>query len=186
MRKFAVTCLLAFVPAAVLAQKPAPPAPAQVAQEVRDYRMANEDRIMRELREFLAIPNIASDTPNIQKNAAHLVEMLEARGIEAHLLPITGLADQMAAIEQVLTPEQREQFKPAPIELRKGEASFHHPLMVHGSYANETPWPRRAVVINVFRDGVVSAADEPLLDGVPAIPAGQQIDGRFFPLLFAP
>jgi acetylornithine deacetylase/succinyl-diaminopimelate desuccinylase-like protein len=52
--------------------------------------MDNEDRIMRELSEFLAIPNVASDTPNIQKNAARLVEMLEARGIETHLLPITG------------------------------------------------------------------------------------------------
>src|SRR5213079_979273 len=66
------------------------PAPAQVAQEIREYRMDNEERIVRELTEFLAIPNIASDTPNIQKNAAHLVEMLEARGIETHLLPITG------------------------------------------------------------------------------------------------
>src|SRR5712692_4878524 len=66
-----------------------PPSPAQVAEEVRDYRMDNEDRIVRELNEFLAIPNIASDTPNIQKNAAHLVEMLEARGIETHLLPIS-------------------------------------------------------------------------------------------------
>jgi acetylornithine deacetylase/succinyl-diaminopimelate desuccinylase-like protein len=73
-----------------LAQKSTPPAPEQVAQEVRDYRMNNEDRIVRELSEFLSIPNIASDTPNIQKNAAHLVEMLEARGIETHLLPITG------------------------------------------------------------------------------------------------
>jgi acetylornithine deacetylase/succinyl-diaminopimelate desuccinylase-like protein len=63
---------------------------AQVVQEVRDYRIGNEDRIVRELAEFLAIPNVASDTPNIQKNAAHLVEMLEARGIETHLLPITG------------------------------------------------------------------------------------------------
>jgi len=74
----------------MLAQKSASPAPAQVAQEVRDYRMNNEDRIVRELGEFLAIPNVASDTPNIQRNAAHLVEMLEARGIETHLLPITG------------------------------------------------------------------------------------------------
>jgi acetylornithine deacetylase/succinyl-diaminopimelate desuccinylase-like protein len=90
LRKFVVACLLALVPTAVRAQKPAPPAPAQVAQEVRDYRLANEERIVRELREFLAIPNVASDTPNIQKNAAHLVEMLEARGIEAHPLPITG------------------------------------------------------------------------------------------------
>jgi len=73
-----------------MAQKPATVAPAQVVQEVRDYRMDHEDRIVRELAEFLAIPNVASDTPNIQKNAEHLREMLEARGIETHLLPITG------------------------------------------------------------------------------------------------
>lgn len=90
LRKFAVVSLLAVLPVVALGQKPAHPAPAQVAQEVRDYRMANEERIIRELREFLAIPNVASDTPNIQKNAAHLVEMLEARGIETHLLPVTG------------------------------------------------------------------------------------------------
>jgi acetylornithine deacetylase/succinyl-diaminopimelate desuccinylase-like protein len=82
--------LIAFFSGSALAQKATPPAPAQVAQEVRDYRVDNEDRIIRELSEFLAIPNIASDTSNIQKNAAHLVEMLEARGIETHLLPITG------------------------------------------------------------------------------------------------
>jgi acetylornithine deacetylase/succinyl-diaminopimelate desuccinylase-like protein len=85
-----IALLIVFSPAEMLAQKSTLPAPAQVAQEVRDYRMDNEDRIIRELSEFLAIPNIASDTPNIQKNAAHLVEMLEARGIETHLLPITG------------------------------------------------------------------------------------------------
>ena len=90
MRDIVVTLLIALLPAQVLAQKSAPPAPAQVAQAVRDYRMDNEDRIVRELSEFLAIPNIANDTPNIQKNAAHLVEMLEARGIETHLLPISG------------------------------------------------------------------------------------------------
>src|SRR5271163_4588475 len=73
-----------------MAQKPAPIPPAQVVQEVRDYRMDHEDRIVRELAEFLSIPNVASDTPNIQKNAEHLREMLEARGIETHLLPITG------------------------------------------------------------------------------------------------
>src|SRR5580698_5998696 len=73
-----------------MGQKPAPIPSAQVVQEVRDYRMDHEDRIVRELSEFLSIPNVASDTPNIQKNAEHLREMLEARGIETHLLPITG------------------------------------------------------------------------------------------------
>jgi acetylornithine deacetylase/succinyl-diaminopimelate desuccinylase-like protein len=90
LRNIAVTLLIAFLPSAAFAQKPTALAPAEVARAVREYRMENEDRVIRELSEFLAIPNIASDTPNIQKNAAHLVEMLEARGIETHLLPITG------------------------------------------------------------------------------------------------
>jgi len=66
------------------------PSPQHVIEEVRSYRLANEDRIMRELREFLSIPNVASDTPNIQRNAERLKGMLEARGIETHLLSIEG------------------------------------------------------------------------------------------------
>jgi ectoine hydroxylase-related dioxygenase (phytanoyl-CoA dioxygenase family) len=102
------------------------------------------------------------------------------------LLPRTSFANRMDVIAESLTAEQREAFNPIPIELRAGECSFHHPLMVHGSYANQTARPRRAVVINVFRDGVTSASDAPLLEGVPPIPSGQKIDGQFFPLLFEP
>jgi ectoine hydroxylase-related dioxygenase (phytanoyl-CoA dioxygenase family) len=103
-----------------------------------------------------------------------------------NLLPITGLTDDMNSIRSVLTERQQEHFKPAAIELQKGEASFHHPLMVHGSFENATDFPRRAAVINVFRDGVVSDSDTPPLAGVPVIPAGQKMQGQFFPLLFDP
>jgi ectoine hydroxylase-related dioxygenase (phytanoyl-CoA dioxygenase family) len=103
-----------------------------------------------------------------------------------NLLPITGLTDDMNSIQAVLTEEQQEQFKPVAIELKKGEASFHHPLMVHGSFENSTDIPRRATVINVFRDGVVSDSDTPPLAGVPVIPAGEKMQGQFFPLLFDP
>ncbi len=72
------------------AAEKAPPSPEQIVQQVREYRLQNENRIMRELTELLAIPNVASDTENIQKNAEHLVEMLEARGIATHLFPISG------------------------------------------------------------------------------------------------
>jgi ectoine hydroxylase-related dioxygenase (phytanoyl-CoA dioxygenase family) len=103
-----------------------------------------------------------------------------------NLLPITGLANNMEAIQSVLSPEQRRKFTPVGMELKKGEASFHHPLMIHGSYENSTDQPRRATVINVFREGVVSASDEPLLAGVPAISKGSKMEGQFFPLLFDP
>ncbi len=101
-------------------------------------------------------------------------------------LPITGLAGEMRAIETVLDAEQRELFKPVAIELRAGEAAFHHPRMIHGSYENRSARPRRATVINVFRDGVRSNSDEPLLAGVPVIERGKKIEGQFFPLLFDP
>ncbi len=104
-----------------------------------------------------------------------------------NLLPITGLAGDMEAIRDMLNDEQWEQFNhPAAIELAPGECAFHHPLMVHGSRENSTDRPRRAAVINVVRDGVASGADEPLLQGVPAVPAGQRLDGQFFPLLYSP
>src|SRR6267154_2635314 len=100
------------------------------------------------------------------------------------LLPITGLVKDMRVIESVLSEEQKSRFRPVPIELKQGECSFHHPLMIHGSYANHSDRPRRGPVIHVFRDGVCSASNDPLLAGVPSIPAGDKIDGQFFPLLF--
>jgi len=53
-------------------------------------------------------------------------------------------------------------------------------------YENRSDRPRRATLVNAFRDGVCSASDEPLLAGVPVIPKGQKLEGRFFPLLFDP
>ncbi|MBL9092183.1 MAG: phytanoyl-CoA dioxygenase family protein [Planctomycetaceae bacterium] len=102
-----------------------------------------------------------------------------------NLLPITGLAGKMDAIRKVLTEEQMAQFNPVAIELKKGECSFHHPLLIHGSQENRTDRPRRAVVLNVVRDGVRSDSDDPLLKGVPSVPKGEPIAGQFFPLLKA-
>jgi ectoine hydroxylase-related dioxygenase (phytanoyl-CoA dioxygenase family) len=100
------------------------------------------------------------------------------------LLPITGLAGNMDAIKEVLNPAQWEQFThPVAIELKAGECSFHHPLMVHGSFENRTDRPRRATVINAFKDGTKSDSDQPLLTGVPPVPKGQTMSGQFFPLL---
>lgn len=101
-----------------------------------------------------------------------------------NLLPITGLAGDMNAIRGVLNDAQWEQFQnPVYIELKAGEAAFHHPLMVHGSRENRTDRPRRACVLNVIRDGVCSDTDQPLQQGIPVIPPGQPLTGQFFPQL---
>lgn len=100
------------------------------------------------------------------------------------LLPITGLAGDMDAIRNVLTEAQWERFrKPVAVELKPGECAFHHPLLIHGSFANDTDAPRRAVVLNLVRDGVCSDSSEPLMQGIPVLPPGTPLGGQFFPLL---
>ncbi|HWC16540.1 MAG TPA: phytanoyl-CoA dioxygenase family protein [Terriglobales bacterium] len=102
-------------------------------------------------------------------------------------LPITGLAGDMNAIKTVLTDRQNRQFEnPVAVEVLKGYGAFHHPRLVHGSFANRSNRSRRATVINVMRDGVRSATNEPLLHGVPVIQSGNKVEGQFFPLLFNP
>jgi ectoine hydroxylase-related dioxygenase (phytanoyl-CoA dioxygenase family) len=104
-----------------------------------------------------------------------------------NLLDRTTLAGSMNGLDKFLTDEQKEQFThKVPIEMRRGYGSFHHPLLVHGSYGNESPFPRRAFVLNVFADGTSSNSNETLLNGVPSIEPGKKMEGQFFPLLFDP
>jgi ectoine hydroxylase-related dioxygenase (phytanoyl-CoA dioxygenase family) len=102
------------------------------------------------------------------------------------LLPKPRLGGTMSAIEEVPTPEQKAAFTPVAVELPRGYASFHHPLMLHGSSANVSDRPRRGAVLNVILDGVRSTTNDPLLEGVPPVPAGDPLTGQFFPLLFDP
>ena len=100
------------------------------------------------------------------------------------LLDKPELAGNMEGLMDYLTDEQKAQFKPVPIELKKGYGTFHHPLMVHGSYANRSPHSRRAFVLNVFADGTVSNADNgELLPKTPGIAKGEKMQGQFYPLL---
>src|SRR5436190_14565059 len=99
-------------------------------------------------------------------------------------LPKPVLTGEMNGVRDTLPEELKDKFDPVAIELKKGEGSFHHARTMHGSGANDTPAPRRATVINVFRDGVMSNANEPLLEGVPVIARGEKMGGQFFPLLF--
>ncbi|HKP82292.1 MAG TPA: M20/M25/M40 family metallo-hydrolase, partial [Pyrinomonadaceae bacterium] len=53
---------------------------------MRDYRRANEHRIIKEFITLLTIPNVASDTQNIRRNAALIVDMMKQRGLNPRLL----------------------------------------------------------------------------------------------------
>ena len=100
------------------------------------------------------------------------------------LLDKPELAGNMMGIMDYLTPQQQAEFKPIPVETKAGEAIFHHSLTLHGSGENKSARPRRAFVINAFKDGVISDSNDVLLNGVPPVPKGEKMEGQFFPLLF--
>ncbi|MBX2876058.1 MAG: phytanoyl-CoA dioxygenase family protein [Saprospiraceae bacterium] len=101
------------------------------------------------------------------------------------LLDRIDLGGNMESLKDHLTVEQKAQYdQKVAVEMPKGYGSFHHPLMVHGSYENYSNQSRRAFVLNVFADGTRSNANEELLQGVPPIAKGEKMQGQFFPLLF--
>jgi acetylornithine deacetylase/succinyl-diaminopimelate desuccinylase-like protein len=71
-------------------------APAQVQSPqafrnaVREYRQQHEAEIVRSFAQLLALPNVASDTANITRNADAISKMLEQRGFHTQKLTVTG------------------------------------------------------------------------------------------------
>jgi len=121
------------------------------------------------------------DDTSVENGCLHYIPKSHKWG----LLDAPSLAGDMDGLLEFLNDEQIEQFKkPVAIELKKGHGTFHHPLMVHGSYGNQSNMKRRAFVLNVFADGTVSNTNDELLAGVPPISKGNKIEGKFFPLLF--
>lgn len=53
---------------------------------MREYRRANEHKILREYVDFLSLPNVASDIQNIKRNAARIMGMMQERGLNPRLL----------------------------------------------------------------------------------------------------
>jgi acetylornithine deacetylase/succinyl-diaminopimelate desuccinylase-like protein len=64
--------------------------PHDAASAARDWRVNHEQQIVAELSAFVAIPNLASDKPNIERNASALVEAFTRRGASVKLLRVEG------------------------------------------------------------------------------------------------
>jgi acetylornithine deacetylase/succinyl-diaminopimelate desuccinylase-like protein len=61
-----------------------------IPEKVRKYRLAHENEIVGEFTTLLSIPNLASDMPNIERNAQAITKSLESRGVKVQLLREPG------------------------------------------------------------------------------------------------
>jgi acetylornithine deacetylase/succinyl-diaminopimelate desuccinylase-like protein len=76
-----LSLLLSFALPALAQNSPA-------ALAARQYRQQHEHEIIAEFNQLLALPNVASDTPNIRRNATLISQMLERRGVPTRLLEV--------------------------------------------------------------------------------------------------
>ena len=74
--------LLTALPASLLAETDLEP--------IRDWRTANGARILADYAELLSIPNVASDTENIRKNAEMIAAELAERGVASEVWEVEG------------------------------------------------------------------------------------------------
>jgi acetylornithine deacetylase/succinyl-diaminopimelate desuccinylase-like protein len=82
-----ISCLLAALFFSSIAESQERDARA-VRAAARQWSEGREAAVLDEYRQLLAIPNVASDLPNIRRNAEFLMRMLRARGAEARLLEV--------------------------------------------------------------------------------------------------
>jgi acetylornithine deacetylase/succinyl-diaminopimelate desuccinylase-like protein len=83
----------------------APAAPAvPLLEAVRAHRVAHEQPLMAEYREFVGIPNVGTDQAGIRRNAAFIVAMMQRRGIAAGLLEGRTPATNPAVYGEIRVP----------------------------------------------------------------------------------
>jgi acetylornithine deacetylase/succinyl-diaminopimelate desuccinylase-like protein len=70
-----------FIPVSLLGQS-------QTVEAVRDYQSEHAHQILSDYFELLRIPNVASDIPNIKRNADLIIEAFEKRGAAMELLTL--------------------------------------------------------------------------------------------------
>jgi acetylornithine deacetylase/succinyl-diaminopimelate desuccinylase-like protein len=85
-----LTLCAVFLMITITAYGGAPQQGRDVSTSVRRYRQAHQQEILKEFIQLLSVPNVASDHPNIRKNAQLIKHMMSARGIKTEIMETEG------------------------------------------------------------------------------------------------
>jgi acetylornithine deacetylase/succinyl-diaminopimelate desuccinylase-like protein len=111
---------------------------------IPDYVAQHRQEIFQEFEKLLAIPNVASDETNIQRNAEALVEMCRKRGLKTQLLRVGNAPP--AVLAETLNPDASRRtvifyahYDGQPVQKADWAQDPWHPVLVDKSKPDTPP-----------------------------------------------
>ncbi len=111
-----------------------------VLEAVRTYRINHRTEILREYFAFLSLPNVFSDSENLRKNAAFIVQALEKRGIHVDILEVPG--SPPAVFGEIIRPEATQtvafyaHYDGQPVEPAEWKTDPWEPVLADRTWEN--------------------------------------------------
>jgi ectoine hydroxylase-related dioxygenase (phytanoyl-CoA dioxygenase family) len=88
--------------------------------------------------------------------------------------------------DAMLAAFQGEAIEVVPCPVPKGYVHYHHPLTWHGSHANTSDRPRRAIAIHYMTEATrYDARGEHVMKPFVTVGDGEKLEGDHFPLVWA-
>jgi acetylornithine deacetylase/succinyl-diaminopimelate desuccinylase-like protein len=150
--------------------------PAAVAQKATAWRAQHEREILAEFSDLLAIPNLASDTPNIERNVAAIRAMCEKRGLTTRFLTVEGappivIAD-LPAPQAKRTIAVYAHYDGQPVDPAKWKTDPWKPVM-RDAAGNDVDWKTAKTIEPEWRLYARSAGDDkaPIIGMLAALDA---------------
>ncbi|HEY3661841.1 MAG TPA: M20/M25/M40 family metallo-hydrolase, partial [Chthoniobacterales bacterium] len=147
-----------------------------VASQTRIWRAAHEGEILREFSELLAVPNLASDKPNIEHNAQMIAAMLQKRGLTTQLLTLEGappiVVGDLTAPGAKRTIAFYAHYDGQPVDPAKWKSDPWQPVM-RDLAGKEIDWQKAKSIDPEWRLYARSAGDDkaPIIGMVAALDA---------------
>ncbi len=114
--------------------------PAAASKQARAWRTQNAHEMVAELADFVAIPNLADDALNIQRNAQALRALCEKRGLTTQLLTLEGAPPIVLAEFTVLKAKRTIAFYAhydgQPVDAARWKSDPWKPVMRDASGAD--------------------------------------------------
>jgi acetylornithine deacetylase/succinyl-diaminopimelate desuccinylase-like protein len=165
---------------AFVALAQAQPNPAAAA--AHQWRAAHEQAILAEFMDLLAIPNLASDQPDIRRNAAAVSAILEKRGLKTQLLEVPtappvvyGAIESPGAARTVIFYAH---YDGQPLDPKEWATPPWHPVLRDGRiYARSASDDKAPIIAIATALDALDAAGIPLRSNIKFVFEGEEEAG---------